>query len=228
MSHRILIIEDDPQIRRTVDIACQAHGYATDVAGDGAEGLAKAQKGSADLIILDIGLPRMDGLELCRNLRQSHQTPIIFLTARNDEIDRVLGLELGGDDYVSKPFSPRELLARIAAVLRRGAQGQSDDALRIGGLTLHLGRHAADFNGTPIDLTRREMGILMTLARRPQQVFPRPALVDQVYGIGTDVSDRTLDSHLRNLRAKLVAAGCTDGIETLHGIGLRIGACRGA
>ncbi|MGB1235245.1 MAG: response regulator transcription factor [Planktomarina sp.] len=227
MKKSILIIEDDPQIRNVVQVACEVHGYDCDVAGDGAEGLKKAQSGRFDLILLDIGLPQMDGLAVCRKLRQTDQTSIIFLTARQDEVDRVLGLEMGGDDYVAKPFSPRELMARVGAVLRRAQVQPQSKGLRVGTLVIDPSQHLASFDNMPLDLTAREMTILSTLAARPTQVFPRPDLVDQVYGVGVVVSDRTLDSHLRNLRAKLAAVGCSDGIDTLHGVGVRMGACLG-
>lgn len=227
MKKSILIIEDDPQIRNVVQVACEVHGYDSVVAGDGAEGVKKAQSGRFDLILLDIGLPQMDGLAVCRTLRLTDQTPIIFLTARQDEVDRVLGLEMGGDDYVAKPFSPRELMARVGAVLRRADVQPQSTGLRIGALVIDPSQHLASFDGGALDLTAREMTILSTLAARPTQVFPRPDLVDQVYGVGVVVSDRTLDSHLRNLRAKLAAVGCNDGIDTLHGVGVRMGSCLG-
>ena len=230
MSQRILIVDDDPQIRSVLRIALRQAGMEPSEAGDGAEGLAKARKGGFDLIVLDIGLPEKDGLEVCRALRAEDDTPVLFLTARDDEIDRVLGFELGGDDYVTKPFSPRELVARIKAILRRNgapsAAGGAARPLRQGVLQLDPGRHACLIDGRPVALTAREMGILGQLMARPEQVIPRPALTDAVYGAHVQVSDRTLDSHLRNLRAKLAEAGCGDAIETVHGVGIRMGPCR--
>lgn len=227
MSARILITDDDPQIRDVVEIALSQAGFATETAGDGAEGLAKARSGRFDLIVLDIGLPEMDGLAVCRELRVTDQTPIVFLTARDDEIDRILGLEMGGDDYVAKPFSPRELVARIKAILKRITSNPVQNDRTRGGLTISPEQHLVRFRGKNIPLTGREMRVLDSLSARPNHVFSRPHLVDVVYGAGIYVSDRTLDSHLRNLRAKLAAAGCHDAIETLHGIGLRMGACLG-
>lgn len=225
----ILIIDDDAQIRDVLRIALKQAGHGTREAGDGAEGLAKALNGSDDLIILDIGLPAMDGFELCRRLRAERDTPVLFLTARDDEIDRILGLELGGDDYVSKPFSPRELVARVRAILKR-SQGQSgsNGGLRRGELELDPSRHLCRISGQNVALTQREMAILSLLMARPENVFSKPQLSDAVYGPVIHVSDRTLDSHLRNLRAKLRAAGAGDAIETVHGVGIRMGPCNGA
>ncbi len=230
MSH-ILIVDDDPQIRDVLRIALKKAGHAVTEAGDGAEGLAKARNGKADLIVLDIGLPEMDGLELCRRLRAEHQTPVLFLTARDEEIDRVLGFELGGDDYVTKPFSPRELVARIRAILKRTETGPVPDAAQLlshGGLRLDPGRHLCTFGAQAIALTAREMELLAHLMARPDHVATKSQLTDAVYGPTFHVSDRTLDSHLRNLRAKLADAGCKDAIETVHGVGIRMGACQPA
>ena len=229
MSAHILIVDDDPQIRSVLRIALKQAGMTPTEAGDGAEGLAKARSGRFDLIVLDIGLPEMDGLQVCRALRATDETPVLFLTARDDEIDRVLGFELGGDDYVTKPFSPRELVARIKAILKRSgaaAPAETAQALHHGNLHLDPTRHQCLIDGDAVALTAREMGILSHLMTRPDQVIPRPALTDAVYGTNIHVSDRTVDSHLRNLRAKLADAGCVDAIETVHGVGIRMGTCR--
>ena len=230
MSTHVLIVDDDPQIRDVLRIALSGAGMKTSEAGDGAEGLVKAQSGRFDLIVLDIGLPEMDGLELCRTLRADHSTPVLFLTARDDEIDRILGFEFGGDDYVTKPFSPRELVARIKAILKRGASASTPtlQTMRHGSLQIDPERHLCVVSNQPVTLTAREMSILTHLMQRPAQVVPRPALTDAVYGTHVHVSDRTLDSHLRNLRTKLAKAGCADAIETLHGVGIRMGPCRSA
>ncbi|WP_415919349.1 response regulator transcription factor [Tateyamaria sp. SN6-1] len=225
-ARHLLIVDDDPQIRSVLRIAFGQAGYDVTEGGDGAEGLAKARSGRFDLIVLDIGLPEMDGLAVCRALRSTDDTPVLFLTAREDEIDRVLGFELGGDDYVTKPFSPRELVARVGAILKRATRsGQA--ALSRGVLAVDPARHRCTVNGTPITLTAREMEILAHLMQHPDQIAARPALTDALYGAGTAVSDRTLDSHLRNLRAKLAQAGCPDAVETVHGIGIRMGPCAG-
>ncbi|MEX0308704.1 MAG: response regulator transcription factor [Tateyamaria sp.] len=224
---RILVVDDDPHIRSVLRIALQQAGHAVDEAGDGAEGLAKARSGRFDLLVLDIGLPEMDGLSLCRSLRATDQTPVLFLTARDDEIDRVLGFELGGDDYVTKPFSPRELVARINAILKRSRAAPAVASMTHGVLRVDPTLHVCEVAGSTLSLTAREMDILGHLMARPDQISTRPALVDAVYGHG-QVSDRTLDSHLRNLRAKLARAGCADAIETVHGVGIRMGPCAGS
>ena len=170
---QVLIIDDDPQIRDVLRIALKQAGYEVSEAGDGAEGLAKARRGKADLIVLDIGLPEMDGLELCREIRAERETPILFLTARDDEIDRVLGLELGGDDYVTKPFSPRELIARIRAILKRAGQGTvtgQGSMLCRGVLRLEPDKHRCTVDGQPVPLTGREMALLSHLMSRPDHI----------------------------------------------------------
>jgi len=224
---QILIIDDDPQIREVLRIALKQAGFDVREAGDGTEGLAKARNGRDDLIVLDIGLPGMDGLELCRRLRAEKETPVLFLTARDDEIDRILGLELGGDDYVTKPFSPRELVARIRAILKRtgSSRAASNSTLRRGVLELDPDRHLCRFDGAPVLLTAREMDLLNHLMSRPDHVSTRQQLSGAVYGAHVHVSDRTIDSHLRNLRAKLAKAGCGEAIETVHGVGVRMGSC---
>jgi len=228
MVDKVLVVEDDPQIRRVTEIALQTSGFETEVAGDGAEGLAKARTGRFDLIVLDIGLPEMDGLSLCRALRQTNDTPIIFLTAKQDEVDRILGLEMGGDDYMGKPFSPRELVARVKTILRRIAPAEPEGTRVRGQLHIDPATHSVSYGGTSVAVTSREMALLDILSKRPEQVFSKSQLIDSVYGVGFHIADRTLDSHIRNLRQKLSAAGCSDGIETLHGVGVRMGACVGA
>ncbi|MEL6171128.1 MAG: response regulator transcription factor [Pseudomonadota bacterium] len=228
MTH-ILIIDDDPQIRDVLRIALRQAGYEISEAGDGAEGLAKARNGKADLVVLDIGLPEMDGLELCKALREQSDVPVLFLTARDDEIDRVLGFELGGDDYVTKPFSPRELLARIKAILKRNGHTpveKQKTSMSRGDLRLDPERHLCTFSDAAITLTSREMALLAHLMSRPDHIATKAQLTDAIYGPSFYISDRTLDSHLRNLRAKLAKAGCVSAIETVHGVGIRMGACQ--
>lgn len=222
----ILIVEDDPQIRRMLRLALEQADFVVEEAGDGPEGLAKAQSGRFDLVILDIGLPGMDGLQLCKRLRETDQTPVLFLTARDDEIDRLLGFEFGGDDYVTKPFSPRELIARLRAILKRSMRAPIEETRR-GILSIDAQSHHCAIGDTSVILTGREMDLLALLMQRPDHVVPRPRLTDALYGAGQDVSDRTLDSHLRNLRSKLAEAGCPDAIETVHGVGVRMGPCLG-
>jgi len=224
----VLVVDDDPQIREVLSVALDRAGFRTVTARDGAEGLARAQAARPDLAVLDIGLPEMDGLALCRAIRADSELPILFLTARDDEVDRILGLEMGGDDYVTKPFSPRELVARVRAILKRTHTApHAPKALSRGRLSLVADAHDARVDGEPVALTATEIAILAKLMARPTQVFSRPALVDAIWGPGMMVSDRTLDSHLRNLRAKLAGVGMDDAIETLHGVGLRMGPCGG-
>lgn len=224
---KILVVDDDPQLRSLLGLALDRAGFAVVTAADGQAALMQAAREAPDLIVLDQGLPELDGLEVCRRIRARSEVPIIFLTARDDELDRVLGLELGADDYVTKPFSPRELVARIKAILKRTRGGAASPILRHGNLTLEPVRHACAVDQTKVPLTGTELAILKCLIQSPERVTTRPALVDQVWGAGSPVSDRTLDSHLRNLRAKLALAGCPDAIDTLHGVGLRMGPCQG-
>ena len=224
----ILIIDDDADIRDVVRIALMQAGFQTEEAGDGRSGLDAIERLKPDLVVLDIGLAEMDGLEVCRTVRVTSDVPILFLTAQGDELDRILGLEMGADDYLPKPFSPRELVARTKAILRRGGVQSQEQPLRHGVIEVDPSRHLTRVNGEVVALTAREMDLLVKLMSRPTQVHARPALVDAIYGTNVHVSDRTMDSHLRNLRAKLGAAGCSDAVETMHGIGIRMGACSGA
>ncbi len=226
MNGHILIADDDAAIRDVVRIACQQAGYQTSEAADGAEALAAAS--AADLIVLDIGMPEMDGLDVCRAVRRESNVPILFLTAQSDEIDRIVGLELGADDYVSKPFSPREVVARIKAILKRGQVKKTTPTLQRGQLSVDPERHICKVNDIQVPLTAREMELIVKLLERPDHVLSRPQLVDAVYGTNIHVSDRTMDSHLRNLRSKLADAGISDAIDTVHGVGVRMGPCAGA
>ena len=228
MTNTVLIVDDDADIRDVVRIALVQAGFQTQEAADGAAALEAVPRLKPDLVVLDIGLPEMDGLEVCRTLRVTSDVPILFLTAQGDEIDRIVGLEMGADDYLPKPFSPRELVARGKAILRRGGATPPDQPMRHGVLEVDPDRHLCRVNGAKVGLTAREMDLLVKLMTRPDQVHARPALVDAIYGVNVHVSDRTMDSHLRNLRAKLAAAGCDDAVETMHGIGIRMGPCRGA
>jgi len=227
MSQTILIVDDDGDIRDVVRIALGQAGFQTEEAADGRVGLEAIARIKPDLVVLDIGLPEMDGLELCRTVRVNSDVPILFLTAQGDEIDRIVGLEMGADDYLPKPFSPRELVARVKAILRRGGTIVEDQPLRHGVLEVDPSRHLCRVRGEVVTLTAREMDLLVKLMTRPDQVHARPALVDAIYGVNVHVSDRTMDSHLRNLRAKLGGAGCGDAVETMHGIGIRMGPCLG-
>jgi len=223
----ILLIDDDPHIRDILRFALTREGFAVIEAADGAEGLAAAQRTPPDLIILDVMMPELDGTEVCRRLRRDSDIPIIFLSSRDDEIDRVLGLELGGDDYVAKPFSPRELVARVKAVLRRRAPAPPPaiTELRHNRLRLDLEGYRAFWDQTEVILTATEFALLRTLAERPGKVFSRDALMDGAYDDFRVVADRTLDSHVRRIRAKFQAAG-GEPVETAHGLGYKLSDCR--
>ncbi|MEO1491097.1 MAG: response regulator transcription factor [Pseudomonadota bacterium] len=226
MSHSILVVDDDPHIRDVVCFALDKAGMTTRAASDGAEALAMTGTVQPDLIVLDINMPEMDGLELCRSLRRTSEVPILFLSSRDDEIDRVLGLELGADDYVTKPFSPRELVARINAILKRTRSAapteEADATVRIADLEIDPAEHRARWSGSEISLTATEFQMLLAFARQPRRVFTRDDLMRAVYAPGIHVSDRTLDSHVRHVRAKLADAGARDLIETVHGVGFRL------
>jgi len=175
-------------------------------------------------------MPEFDGLDVCREIRKSSDVPILFLSARDDEIDRVLGLEIGGDDYVTKPFSPRELVARVNVIQRRMASRGQDAkaslaALSQGRLSVDPEQHLAEFAGTPLRLTAIEFGILRAFLTRPTLVFSREQIMSAAYQLNIQVSDRTIDSHIRNIRAKLSAVNCDNVIETIHGVGFKLGRC---
>lgn len=230
MIHRILVADDDPHIREVICFALEKAGMVTDIAADGIAALRQFERKTPDLVVLDIGMPEMDGLEVCRELRKKSTVPILFLSARDDEIDRILGLEIGGDDYVTKPFSPRELASRVNVILRRvRSVPVADTSATIpmihGRLSLDPGRRSAAFGGKEIDLTSIEFSIVKSLLARPAHVLTRNQIMDASHAANVHVSDRTVDSHIRNIRAKFAAAGCNDVIETVHGVGFRLGRC---
>ena len=230
MAYRILVADDDPHIREIICFALAKAGMVPVPAGDGAEALRRFGEQPPDLVVLDVGMPELDGLDVCRRIRRTSEVPVLFLSARDEEIDRVIGLEIGGDDYVTKPFSPRELVARVNAILKRAqarpAPAADVDVLARGELRLDPAGHAVTFRAAPVVLTAIEFAILKTLSARPGQVFSRAQILDAAYGGAIHVADRTIDSHVRNIRGKLAAAGCATAIETVHGVGFRIGPCR--
>lgn len=225
MAQRILVVDDEPHIREVICFALERAGMSTITARSGTEAMMSFRRGAVDLIILDIGMPDMDGLEVCRQIRKSSALPILFLSARDEEIDRVLGLEIGGDDYVTKPFSPRELVARVKAILKRsGALAERRDNMVVAGeISLDRSGRTVTFGESTIATTALEFAILDALMSRPEMVFSREQLMEAAYGAGTYVADRTIDSHIRNIRAKFAAAGGTSIIVTIHGIGFRLG-----
>jgi two-component system, OmpR family, response regulator len=227
----ILVVDDDPHIRDVVRFAFEKTGMTISTAQNGQEALKLFDRGVHQLVVLDIGMPEMDGLEVCRQIRKNSDTPILFLSAHDEEIDRILGLEIGGDDYVTKPFSPRELVARVNAILRRARPAPAEPttkAIKHGGLTIDPDSHSASFADQSVALTALEFAILRTLMARPGSVFTRELILDAAYEGNIHVADRTIDSHIRNIRAKMSAAGCETVIETVHGVGFKLGRCEAA
>jgi two-component system OmpR family response regulator len=220
---RILVIEDEPGIARAVSEHLTAEGYAVTVAGDGRTGLAEAKANEPDLILLDLMLPELSGLDVLRELRRDSTVPVIILTARAEETDRIVGLELGADDYLAKPFSLRELSARIRAVLRRTATSGGPALSVAGPITLDAGRHEVWVNGTPVELTPTEFRLLNCLIDSPGRVFTRLQLLAAAFGDVYAGYERSIDTHVRNLRRKLERAGAPpQQIETVFGIGYRL------
>ncbi|HRG15300.1 MAG TPA: two-component system response regulator CreB [Pseudomonadota bacterium] len=212
---RILLVEDEGAIAQTIEFALRAEGFETAHALNGRDALRIVADDAFDLVLLDVGLPDIDGYALLRELRRSRDLPAIFLTARHAEAERVLGLELGADDYVAKPFSPRELVARVRAVLRRGRAQQS-----LAGFEHDAEGRRVFFRGRQLDLTRYEYGLLAALLQRPGAILTRAQLMDRVWSDDRDSSDRTVDTHVKTLRAKLrdIDAGA-DPIRTQRGLG---------
>jgi DNA-binding response OmpR family regulator len=204
MNELILVVDDEPKIVRLARDYLEQSGFRVFPVYDGVTALAAARQEKPDLIVLDLNLPRLDGLDLCRALRRESGVPIIMLTARAEETDRLIGLELGADDYIVKPFSPRELVARVRAVLRR-TQGdlQSPGLLHSGELSIDLNGHRATLRGATLHLTRIEFSLLATLAQHPGQTFSRAQLIDRLHGVAEGSFDRSIDAHIKNLRRKI-------------------------
>jgi two-component system OmpR family response regulator len=224
----VLVIDDDPSICEVVEYALKKAGYAVTVAHDGRTGIDACAAHKPDLVILDILMPGLDGIEVCRSLRAVCSVPIVFLSSKDEEIDRIVGLEVGGDDYVTKPFSPRELVARVRAVLRRSARTPADDGpktLSSGDLTLDVARFKATVKGREVDLTATEFRVLQALMAAPGRVFSRDELMTRAYPGETVVSDRTIDSHIKRVRQKFERSGLNP-IDTVHGIGYRLSDCQ--
>lgn len=230
MTTSIALVDDDRNILKSVTIALQAEGYTVRTYLDGASALSALKDNPADLAVLDIKMPRMDGMELLRRLRQDTEMPVIFLTSKDEEIDEVIGLKLGADDYITKPFSQRLLIERIKAVLRRAAAkaragettGEEEDVMTRGPLAMDPLRHYVTWDGKPVNLTVTEFLILQTLAQRPGHVKSRDQLMDAAYSDDVYVDDRTIDSHIKRLRKKFRAVSDDfKAIETLYGVGYR-------
>ncbi len=222
MSSLILVVDDEPKIVRLARDYLEKNGFRVVIAGDGPSALAMARRVHPDLIVLDLLLPGMDGREVCRILRRESDVPIIMLTALSEESDQVAGLEIGADDYIVKPFSPRALVARVRALLRRVQGGVTAPALiRAGGLEVDTARHTATLDGKSLHLTPSEFDLLAVLARHPGQTLTRQQLMDDLYGGAASSVDRSVDSHIKNLRRKLESLSGTRFIETVYGVGYR-------
>ena len=223
MKGTILVVDDEPKIVKQARDYLEKEGFRVVVATDGQEALAAARHEQPDLIVLDLNLPEMDGLEVCRELRRWSDVPIIMLTARVEEADRLIGLELGADDYITKPFSPRELVARVRAVLRRVRGGvHQPGMIRAGDLEIDLRGHRVTRSGEPLRLTRTEFDLLALLAQHPGQVFAREQLLDRLHGIAYEGYDRSIDAHIKNLRRKLEPDPAEPHyVLTVYGIGYK-------
>ena len=216
----ILVVEDERNIASLVELYLTNEGFAVTLAQDGAEALDAYERVRPSLVLLDVMLPGMDGFEVCKRLRAKGRVPIIMLTARDQEIDRVLGLELGADDYVAKPFSPRELVARVKAVLRRAEPAPpEEEVLRLGAVTVDVARRVTTAGDREVDLTPKEFDLLAFLMRNRGIVFSRERLLDRVWGYERPVDTRTVDSHVRSLRAKL--GDDVDVVKTIRGVGYK-------
>jgi two-component system, OmpR family, alkaline phosphatase synthesis response regulator PhoP len=219
----VLVVDDEPQIAQIVRDYLRQAGFAVVTTADGLEAVTLTRQCRADLVVLDLGLPRLDGLDVARRLRRDTDIPIIMLTARVEESDRLLGLEVGADDYVTKPFSPRELVARVRAVLRRVERaGDRRDILRHADLLIDVPKMSVTRNGVAIDLTPTEFQLLAALARQPGRVFTRAQLLDAVRGSEVDSFERAIDAHIKNIRRKLEAdSRSPQYLLTVYGIGYK-------
>ncbi len=220
---RILIVDDEPESLRLVRDYLSAAGFGVTTATTGDEALMRARTEPPDLVVLDLGLPGLDGLDVTRGLRRQGGVPIIMLTARDDEADRIVGLELGADDYVTKPFSPRELVARVRAVLRRHAASGDSERLEAGDLALDVSRMRVTRAGRPVELTATEFALLAALARQPGRVFTRSQLLDAIHGVAFESYERAIDAHIKNIRRKLEPEPRTPRyLLTVYGVGYRL------
>jgi DNA-binding response OmpR family regulator len=220
---RILIVDDEPKIVRLVADYLADAGFAVTAARTGDEALMRVRTEAPDLVVLDLGLPGLDGLDVTRTIRRNGELPIIMLTARDDETDRIIGLELGADDYVTKPFSPRELVARVRAVLRRHAGGGEREQLRAGDLRLDVPRMRVIRGDRAVELTATEFALLAALAGHPGRVFTRSQLLDAIHGVAFEAYERAIDAHVKNIRRKLEPEPRSPRyLLTVHGVGYRL------
>jgi len=218
MPRKILLVDDEPEILEICRDYLKASGYEVVTAKDGVQGLASTRREKPDLVVLDLMLPEMDGLDVCRAIRRESGVPIIMLTARVEELDKIIGLELGADDYMTKPFSPRELVARVRVVLKRVGNPVDNEVIRVGEVELDRGHYEVRSPDRTIALTSTEFEILALLMSQPGRIFSRAQLLTAVHGVSFESLERAIDSHIRNLRRKLEP---TDYIVTIHGVGYK-------
>ena len=221
--NRILVVDDDPHIREVVQFALDKEGFGTIEARNGVEALERFETEQPDLMVLDITMPELDGTEVCRRIRQTSKKPIIFLSSRDDEIDRVLGLELGGDDYITKPFAPKELIARMKAILRRSSSEEGGSELRVGELVLEIDSRRVMLSQKALEMGPTEFKLLHFFMAHPERAYSRAQLLDRVWGANVYVEERTVDVHIRRLRKALQVGDpiYADLIQTVRGTGYR-------
>jgi len=223
--NKILLVEDEPKVCELIKAYLVKDGYDVTIAGDGRNAIEQAQLYKPDLILLDLNLPELDGLEVCRTIRKQSNVPIIMLTARDEEVDKVVGLEIGADDYITKPFSPRELAARVGAVLRRYREGlKKGEQIVSGELRLDQEKHEATYFEKPLSLTAAEFKLLSVLGRNPGRVCTRLQLMDSAFGESYEGYERTIDAHIKNIRQKMakVAPDSTNPLITVRGVGYKL------
>ena len=223
MNELVLVVDDEPKIVKLARDYLELGGFRVVAAGDGKDALETARRDRPDLVVLDLGLPGMDGLDVCRALRKDSTVPIIMLTARVEETDRLIGLELGADDYITKPFSPRELVARVRAIFRRvHSSAETSSLIRAGGLEIYLDGHDVTLDGRAVRLTPIEFNVLATLAGRPGQTFTRAQLLDRLHAVDYEGFDRSIDSHVKNLRRKIEPTPSKPHyVLTVYGVGYK-------
>ena len=225
MNKHILVADDDLHIREVISFALEKAGMRVTLAEDGRKALEQFKLNGIDLIVLDINMPEFDGLEVCKEIRKTSDIPILFLSSRDDEIDRILGLEIGGDDYVTKPFSPRELVARINVILKRIHNNHKPEntapSLQYGKLIIYPEQHTVTWNNQPVNLTATEFSMVLLFIKQPNRVFSRDLIMSGAYN-NIYISDRTIDSHIRHIRQKFAEVGCESLIETVHGVGYKL------
>jgi DNA-binding response OmpR family regulator len=220
---KILVVDDEPKIIQLTQDYLENAGFSVMNAGNGERALTVIQVEKPDLVVLDLGLPGMDGLDVCRSIRKTSNLPIIMLTARDEETDKLIGLELGADDYITKPFSPKELVARVRSVLRRSELAQEErEVIRVGDVTLDLPRMRVIVGGEEIELTATEFQLLQTLASQPGRIFTRAQLLNAVHGVAIESYERAIDAHIKNIRRKLEPVPREPRyIQTVYGVGYR-------